>query len=83
MKTKKDRAYSFEHTKQRLQERYSMVLSKADYEHLCRCAKLGNGLLEALGEKKQKIVQVELRGRIITVVYGLGCEYVTTVLPPK
>lgn len=83
MKTKKNRAYSFEHTKQRLQERYGLSLTQDDYDHLCKVAKMANGLLEALGEKKQKIVTLGFKNREVICVYGLGCDYITTVLPPK
>ena len=83
MKTVKNRAYSFEHTKQRLQERYGLTITQKEYDTICKNLKIFNGILEEMCEKKMKLCKVEFKGKLVTFVYGLGCDYVTTVLPPK
>ena len=81
MKTVKDREYSFRHTRARLKERYGLELYRDEYETICQNTKIMNGVLELNGEKKQKIVKAHFKGKIVTFVYALGCDYVTTVLP--
>lgn len=81
MKTKKDKAYSFRHTQARLKERYRLDITRDEYETICQNAKLLRGELESNGKKMQKIVKARFKGKIVTFVYGLGCDYVTTVLP--
>ena len=36
MKTIKDKAYSFNHTKKRLKERYNLDINMKDYDNLCK-----------------------------------------------
>jgi hypothetical protein len=83
MKTVKNRAYSFEHMKQRLQERYGLSITQEEYDTICKNTKIVNGVLEIMGEKKQKICKIQFKGKLETIVYSLGCDYITTVLPPK
>lgn len=81
LKTKKDREYSFRHTQERLMERYRLDISRDEYDTICFNAKVLRGDLERNGEVMQKIVKARFKGKIVTFVYGLGCDYVTTVLP--
>jgi ATP-dependent Clp protease adapter protein ClpS len=83
MKTKKNKEYSFQHTKARLKERYGLELYKDEYNTICQNTKIMQGVLELMGEKKQKIVTVHFKGKRVKFVYGIGCDYVTTALPPK
>jgi hypothetical protein len=83
MKTAKNKEYSFQHTKKRLKERYGLDLYRDEYNTICQNTKIMQGVLELCGEKKQKVVQCLFKGRRVTFVYGLGCDYVTTALPPK
>lgn len=83
MKTKKDKTYSFLHTQARLKERYNLEITRAEYDAICDKAKQLRGELERNGKTMQKIVKASFKGKIVTFVYALGCDYVTTVLPPK
>ena len=83
MKTVKNKSYSFQHTRDRLKERYGLELYRDEYETICINTKVMQGVLELCGEKKQKIVRVRFKGKVVTFVYGLGCDYITTALPPK
>ena len=83
MKTVKNKDYSFRHTKARLKERYGLELYRDEYNTICQNTKIMQGVLELCGEKKQKIVKVHFKGKVVSFVYGLGCDYVTTALPPK
>lgn len=81
MKTKKDKSYSFRHTQERLKERYKLDITRPEYDTICQNAKKLRGELEQNGKKMQKIVKASFKGKVVTFVYGLGCDYVTTVLP--
>jgi len=81
LKTKKDKAYSFRHTQERLKERYNLDITRSEYDMICQNAKSLRGELERNGKKMQKIVKARFKGKFVTFVYGLGCDYVTTVLP--
>jgi high-affinity nickel permease len=81
MKTKKDKDYSFRHTKARLKERYYLDITRSEYDEICENAKALRGELERNGEKMQKIVKARFKGKTVTFVYALGCDWVTTVLP--
>jgi high-affinity nickel permease len=81
LKTKKDKAYSFSHTQARLKERYKLDITRSEYDTVCENAKALRGELERNGKTMQKIVKARFKGKIVTFVYGLGCDYVTTVLP--
>ena len=81
MRTKKDKAYSFRHTQERLKERYQLDITRPEYDTICQNAKALRGELERNGKQMQKIVKARFKGKYVTFVYGLGCDYVTTVLP--
>jgi high-affinity nickel permease len=81
LRTKKDKAYSFSHTQARLKERYDLHITRSEYDEICVNAKALKGELERNGEKMQKIVKAKFKGKMVTFVYGLGCDYVMTVLP--
>lgn len=83
MKTVKDKEYSFLHTKSRLKERYGLELYRDEYDTICKNVKIVNGVFEMNGEKKQKVVKILFKGRKVTFVYGIGCDYITTALPPR
>ena len=85
MKTVKDKNYSFNHTKQRLLERYDIDISIEDYNYLCKKVK---------GKKDAKLVMIEhqkdgdqytydihFRYReVIRVVWNEEKQYITTAL---
>jgi len=81
LRTKKDKTYSFLHTQVRLKERYGLDITRVEYDSVCQNAKALRGELERNGRIMQKIVKAKFKGKTVTFVYGLGCDYVTTVLP--
>jgi hypothetical protein len=83
MKTKKDRDYSFRHTNYRLNERYGLSITQKEYDTICKNVKIMNGVLEEMGERRQKIVQIEFKGKLVSFVYEFDRDYITTVLTPK
>jgi len=88
MKTIKDKNYSFNHTKQRLSERYGIDITRKDYDFLCEKVK---------GKKDAKLVMIEYQKdgdqytydlqfryrRNIRVVWNEAKQYITTALERK
>lgn len=85
MKTKKGKAYSYEHTKQRALERYGIELTPKIYEEwneLCCYATR----IQLDKSNKQSVHVIFWRGRPITVVQSFHPlreeqSYIRTVLP--
>ena len=82
MKTKKDRAYSFEHTKERALERYGIELTEDVWNEWAKLANLDNRI-QTDRANQQDVYRIDWQGRQITIVcktsqYGF---YVSTVLP--
>jgi len=53
-KTVKDRSYSFNHTKQRLSERYGIDINQDHYDILCDNIKNNKGVVLVMIEKQKK-----------------------------
>jgi len=83
MKTKKDIDYSFEHTKQRLAERYGLWLTRPEYVQLCTSVQNYKGQYESTAGDVQKVVAVPFRGVLVTCVYSWNRSCITTVLKPN
>ena len=62
MKTKKDKNYSFEHTKQRLKERYDINIELKHYENMCE---------QILSKKDIKVIEIEYKKNDIQTIYDL------------
>lgn len=88
MKTVKDREYSFNHTKQRLLERYEMVIIREDYEYLCKKIKDNDNVTMVMMEAQEGDIQYtydldfEYRGKI-RVVWSNARDCITTALPRR
>jgi len=84
MKTVRDISYSVKHTKDRLWERYGIVIEGPEYLELCRrVAKKIN--VEFINEEKQKndlqqIYDVDFKGTSIRVVWSVSKQWIKTVL---
>jgi len=85
MKTVKDRNYSFNHTKQRLLERYDIDISMEDYNYLCKRVESNRDVLLVMIEKQKDGDQYtydlnfKYRG-VVRVVYNKEKGYITTAL---
>jgi hypothetical protein len=85
MKTLKDMEYSIEHTKQRLKERYNLVITDLEYYVLCH--RVNNKInVEFISEEKQsnglqQIYDIEYKGAKIRVVWSRSDQYIKTILP--
>jgi len=66
LKTKKDRNYSFIHTKRRLSERYGIDIDIDDYEYLC--AKISNN-------DDIQLIMMEKQKNDIQYTYDLEFKY--------
>lgn len=88
MKTKKDKTYSYNHTRQRLQERYGLELSREEYDKWCRDWTQGVRL-QWDGTNMQEVRAFNYKGHRIIAVIKHQQKYrdcfetlVSTVLPP-
>ena len=90
MKTKKDILYSFNHTKERLAERYSIEINAMDYVEMCdRIDKKKD--VKFISEERQKkdiqqIYDMSFKSlicptKIIRVVWSKANKCIKTVLP--
>ena len=70
MKTKKDREYSFNHTKERLLERYDIDISHKDYDYLCTKIINNDGITTVMIEEQDNDTQY---------TYDIVFKYITTV----
>lgn len=84
MKTKKDKSYSYEHTKQRALERYGIELTPAIYEEWNSLCTYKSRIQEDKGNG-QVVHEINWHGRLITLVQSLPFKnqepYIKTVLP--
>ena len=85
MKTKKDLNYSFEHTKQRLKERYDIDITREHYDILCDNIKNNQGItlveIEYHKNDNQFIYDLHFPHRSeIRVVWSEKRQCVTTAL---
>jgi len=85
MKTKKDILYSFNHTRKRLEDRYSIEINAMDYAEMCENIMHKNHALFVTSEKQkndvQEIYDVYLRGTLVRVVWSTSNRCIKTVLP--
>jgi len=79
MKTVKDKEYSFNHTKERLSERYNLSLSKKEYETLCSL--ISKKTLLVKENDIQEIHLILWKNKRIKAVYNQEKQCITTVLP--
>ncbi len=84
MKTKKDREYSFNHTKQRLSERYGIKIDRKQYDHICFKVKNHKDVNLIMAEDKQNGLQFIYdylhNGKTIRVVWSDERDCITTAL---
>ena len=85
MKTNRDIAYSINHVKERLWQRYNLDISSTDYMDMCLQVK--NKInVEFITEEKQKddlqqIYDIIYKGIPVRVVWSVNKQYIKTVLP--
>jgi len=85
MKTKKDKLYSFDHTRKRLAERYGIEIQSIDYTELCSRINKKKDVKFVSEEKQKKDIQqiydITFRGATVRVVWSMANRYIKTVLP--
>ena len=85
MKTKKDRLYSFNHTRKRLRDRYGIKINGVDYAEMCERVNKKKDVRLISEEKQKKDVQqiyhMSFKGNTIRVVWSTLNKRITTVLP--
>lgn len=90
MKTKKDRLYSFDHTRKRLAERYGIEIHSMDYDEMCKRVDKKKDV-KFISEEKQKndtqqIYDMSIKSmvcptKVIRVVWSRANKCIKTVLP--
>lgn len=85
MKTKKDKNYSFEHTKQQLKKRYNIDILREHYDHLCEKIKQNKDVelieIEYQKDDKQFIYDMSFRyTSVIRLVWSEKRQCITTAL---
>ena len=86
MKTIKDKKYSFNHTKERLRERFDLLLTEKEYESLCKLCESNVNYADTLVVKEsedQEIYQLFFKGYMIKFVFNNKKGYITTALPKR
>jgi len=91
MKTIKDKEYSFNHTKDRLRERFDLLLTRNEYELLCNICSSKDLLGDMCNSKTlvikensdQEIHTIFFKGRYIKFTFSTKKSCITTVLPEK
>ena len=90
MKTKKDRLYSFNHTQQRMADRYGILIDIEDYNEMCDRVdkKKGVKFISEENQKKdiQQIYDMSIKSmicptKVIRVVWSRANKCIKTVLP--
>lgn len=88
MKTKKDMLYSFNHTKERLEDRYGIEINAVDYTEMCETIihkKIGINVLYISSEKQkndvQEIYDMYLKSKLVRVVWSTTDKCIKTALP--
>ena len=86
MKTKKDILYSFNHTKERLEDRYGIEINAVDYAEMCERVDKKKDIKFISEEKQKKDIQqiyhMPFKGNTIRVVWSITNRCIKTVLPP-
>jgi hypothetical protein len=85
MKTKKDKAYSYEHCKERALQRYDVILTPEIYKEWNQLCTYDNRIQMDVSNRQQVHV-IKWKDKLITVVKSLSNttaqeEYIKTVLP--
>ena len=82
MKTNRnDPNYSFQHTKQRMKERYNLDINEVEYKELClNCIKGEKTHNESTPKGDQEIYKVMFKNIEIITVYQTWKKQVSTVL---
>jgi len=85
MKTKKDLLYSFNHTKERMEDRYGIEINAMDYAEMCENIIHKKNVLFITSEKQkndvQEIYDVYLRSTLVRIVWSTTNKWIKTVLP--
>ena len=80
MKTKKDINYSFQHTKNRILERYKKVIDRKWYDEMCERIKDGHGFTYLDSAKDSGDTQLIVKVENIIVVWSENRQCITTAL---
>jgi len=79
------RTYNYNHTKQRIEERYGLTLSKSNYDNLCNRIAKRDSVFELKKEKQkrgtQRIFRMRFKECNIYAVFLDEIKSITTVLP--
>ena len=81
MKTIKDKNYNFNHTKERLKERFNLPLTQDEYESLCNDV-CGSTLI-AKESVDQEIHKIFFKGLHIKFTFSRKNGRITTVIPKE
>lgn len=85
MKTIKDKKYSMKHTQQRMEERYGISITDAEYDYLCDLIKFKVDCtlvnIERQASSIQETYRVLFKGGIVNVVWNASTKQIKTVLP--
>lgn len=81
MKTIKDKEYSFNHTKERLKERFNLSLTRNEYKMLCNICDLKT--LVTKENKDQEIHKIFFKDRYIMFTFNTKKGWITTALPER
>jgi len=81
MKTIKNREYSYNHTKQRMLERFNIHINKRDYNKLCNL--ISSRTIVMRESVTQEIHIIDWKEKTFTVVFNTEKNCITTVLPER
>jgi hypothetical protein len=84
MKTVKDENYSFNHVKQRLQERFNLEIDRDFYDRMNVSIRSYIGTPDVLAVDNngdQEVHNVFIKNQMVKVVYSISKDRITTVLP--
>lgn len=85
MKTIKNRAYSFNHTKERMMSRYDILIDEQDYNEMCERVDKKQDVILISNENQKKDVQqiydIFFKIKSIKVVWSKANRLIKTVLP--
>lgn len=85
MKTVKDKEYSFNHVKDRLEERFNLEIDRDFYDKMNESLKpyIGKPDYGFDNDGEQEIHSMFIKNQIIKVVWSNSRQRITTVLPIK
>jgi len=85
MKTIKDKAYSFNHVKNRLKKRHDIDITLDEYDWVCKSLKDDKCPIIAIERQKddvQKIYDLMFKNRMVRFVWSESRQLITTALVP-